>query len=156
MLAVAPPPPKAQSPRKHEDHTAIVDSGASGLYLSKHALTINFDPTAPKINVGTASGQPHQYSGAAYLGLPNLPPDFPRAVKVMPSFRHTLIGLGPICDANFKVTFTKKNVIIYNQGGSPIITVWRERNGDGLWRIALTPTREELPTIPNSAYHTNI
>ena len=43
MLAVAPPPLKYQSPHNHEDHTAIVDSGASGFYFSKHAPKINFD-----------------------------------------------------------------------------------------------------------------
>ena len=77
MLAVAPPPLKSQSPRNHEYHTAIVDYGTSSFYFSKNAPTINFDPTAPKITVGTASGQPHQSSGAANLVLPNLPPDFP-------------------------------------------------------------------------------
>ena len=74
----------------------------------------------------------------------------------MPSFHHTLIGLGNIYDAECKVTFTKHNVIIYDQGGSPILTGWRERNGDRLWQISLTPTREELPTMPNSADHTNL
>ena len=74
----------------------------------------------------------------------------------MPSFHHTLICLVPICDANCKVTFTKNNVIIYDQGGSPILTVWRERNGSRLWRIALTPTPEELPTMSNNADYTNL
>ena len=74
----------------------------------------------------------------------------------MPSFHHTLIGLGPICDADCKVIFTKNNVIIYDQGGPPILTGWRERNGDRLWRITLTPTPEELPAMPNNADHTNL
>ena len=65
-------------------------------------------------------------------------------------------GLGPICDANCKVIFTKNNVIIYDQGGSPILTGWRENNGDRLWSIALTPTSEELPAMPNSAGQKNI
>ena len=72
MLAAAPPSLKAQSLRNHEDHTSIVDYG-----ISKNAPTINFDPTTPKITVGTASGKPRQFSGAADLGLPNVPPDFP-------------------------------------------------------------------------------
>ena len=72
MLAIAPPLSRPKS-RNHKDHTAIVDSGAIGFYFSKHAPKINFDPNAPKITVGTASGQPHQSSGATDLGLPNLP-----------------------------------------------------------------------------------
>ena len=107
MLTVAPPALKAKIPRNHKDHTAILDSGASGFYFSKHAPKIKFDPTAPKITMGTASGQPHQFSGASDLCLPNLSPDFPRAVKFMPFFQHTLIGLALICDANCKVTFRK-------------------------------------------------
>ena len=74
----------------------------------------------------------------------------------MTSFHHTIIGLAPICDAECKVIFTKHNFIIYYQEGSPILTVWRERRGARLWRIALTPTPEELPTMPNSADHTNL
>ena len=106
--------------------------------------------------MGTASGQPPQSSGAADLGLPNLPPDFPRVGKVMPIFHHTLIGLGPTCNADCKAIFTKNNVIIYDQGGSPRITGWRERNRARLWLIALTPMSEELRTIPNSTDHTNL
>ena len=74
----------------------------------------------------------------------------------MPSFHYTLIGLGPICDAYCKVTFTKNNVILYDQGGSPILTGWRERNGSRLWSKALTTTPEELHTIPNSVDYTNL
>ena len=74
----------------------------------------------------------------------------------MPFFRHILIGLAPIYDAECKVTFTKHNVIIYDQGGSPILTGWRERNRARLWRIALTPTPEKLPNMPNSADHKNL
>ena len=77
MLAVSPPPHMVQIPRNHEDHTAIIDSGTSGFYFSINAPTINFDPTAPKITMGTVSGKNHQYSGAADLVIPNLPPDFP-------------------------------------------------------------------------------
>ena len=33
---------------------------------------------------------------------------------------------------------------------------WRERNGARLWRISLTPTPDELSTVPNSTDHTNL
>ena len=92
----SPPPLKVQSLHKNKDHTDIIDSGASGFYISKNAPTINFDPTAPKIIVGTASSQLQQSSGAAKLVIPNLPLDFTRASKVMSSFHYSLIGLGPI------------------------------------------------------------
>ena len=88
--------------------------------------------------------------------FPIYPWTSPRAGKFMTSFHHTFIGLAPICDVECKVNFTKHNVIIYEQEGSPILTGWRERNGVRLWRIALTPTPEELPDMPNSADHTNL
>ena len=74
----------------------------------------------------------------------------------MPSFHHTLIGLENICNADCKVIFTKNNVIIYDQGESPILTGWRENNGARLWHIALTTKPEELPVIPNNADQTNL
>ena len=52
--------------------------------------------------------------------------------------------------------FYKNNVIKNDQGGSPILTGWREKNEDCLWRIALTPTPKELPAMPNNAGQTNI
>ena len=68
----------------------------------------------------------------------------------------TGVGFGPIYNADCKVIFTKNNVIIYDQGGSPILTGWRERNGARLWRISITPTPEKIPAMPNSVDHTYI
>ena len=106
--------------------------------------------------MGTASGETHQSSGSADLVILNLPPEFPLTGKVMPSFHHTLIGLGPIYDADCKVIFTINNVIIYDQRESPILMGWMENNGARLWRIALTPAPEELPVIPDSADQKNL
>ena len=74
----------------------------------------------------------------------------------MPYFHNTLIGLRPICDADYKVIFTKNNVIIYDQSESLILTGWREKNGARLWCIAITTTPEELPVIPDNADQTNL
>ena len=108
---------------------------------------INFDPTTPTVTVCTASGQPHQYGGTEDLGLPNLPTYFSLSDKVTPSFKHTLIGIGPMCNADCKVVFTKGEVIIYYLTNSPIITGWQETEGARLWYIYLTPTPYNLPTM---------
>ena len=141
------PPSKLQHLCSRKDFTDIVDSGASGLYFSKNAPVINFDLTATTVTVGTASCQPHQSSGAADLGLPNLPTCFPLSGKVVPSFKHTLIGLGPMWNANCKVFFTKGEVIIYDPTNSPILAGWQETEGARLWYIYLTPTPYNLPTM---------
>ena len=93
---------------------------------------INFDPTAPTVTVDIASGQPHQYSGADNLGLPKLPNDFPQLGKVIPLFKHTLIGLGPMGNSDCKVIFAKGEVVIYNPTNSPIPAGWRETEGERL------------------------
>ena len=90
---------------------------------------INFDPTAPTVTVGTASGQPHQSSVAANFSRPDLPTDFPRSGKVVPSFKHTLIGFGTMCDADFKFVFTKVGVVIYDPTNLPILAGWQETEG---------------------------
>ena len=105
-VSCSPPTYIFQSQRNHKKQTAVVESGASGFYFSKNARIINFDPTAPTITVRNANGQPHQSSGADELGIPNLSSQFTLSGTVMPLFQNK--GLGPICDADCKVTFTNK------------------------------------------------
>ena len=69
----------------------------------------------------------------------------------MPGFRHTLIGVGPLCDAGFTVTFTLAAVILRDARGTPVLTGWRENSGPHLWRIDLQPGEEKLTRMPNSA-----
>ena len=106
--------------------TAVVDSGASNIHFAKDAPHINFNPTAPKVNVGTATGQVQQSTGTAELNLPSLPESFPTTGRAMPSFKHTLLGIGKICDADCKVVFTKEAVVVYNPQQHPSISGWRE------------------------------
>ena len=74
----------------------------------------------------------------------------------MPLFKNILISLGPMCDADCKVVFTKGKFIIYNPKNSPILTGWRDTEGARLWRIALTPTLEELPVIAENDDQTTL
>jgi hypothetical protein len=69
----------------------------------------------------------------------------------MPLFKNTLLGIGKICDADCKVFFTKEAVVVYNAQQQPIISGWRETTGPKLWRIALNPDKENLPSIPETA-----
>ena len=45
----------------------------------------------------------------------------------MPSFTNTIIGVGPICDADCKFFFKKKFVTVLSPGGTAILTGWREK-----------------------------
>ena len=68
----------------------------------------------------------------------------------MPGFPHTLIGVGPLCDANCKVTFIQEAVIERNKQCKDILTGWHESTGPRLCRIALQPGQSNIPTIPNN------
>ena len=57
----------------------------------------------------------------------------------MPKFTNTLIGVGPICDANCTVVFRKEDVTFISLTGKPIIQGWRENKLPRLWRFALRP-----------------
>ena len=67
---------------------------------------------APKVTVGTETDQTQKSTGAGDLDLPHLPSGFPIKGNLMPGFRHTLVGVGPICDAECTVTFTRESVIV--------------------------------------------
>ena len=118
----------------------MVDSGASGLYFAKDSPVSNVDRSAPQIRVGTASGQIQHSSARATLTMPQLPEYFPKTGHVMPEFKHSLMGLGSICDANCTVLFSKAAVTIFDPQGKPLLQGWRDRHGAKLWRFALRPT----------------
>ena len=72
--------------------TGIVDSGATAIYFAADASIVNINLSAPKVKVGTATGQTQQFTGTGDLNLPQLPSGSPITGHIMPGFRHTLIG----------------------------------------------------------------
>ena len=74
----------------------------------------------------------------------------------MPGFRHTLIGVGSLCDADCTVTFTSAAVVVRYLHGNPVLTGWREQSGPRLWRIALQPNERTLPSMPYGADKTTL
>ena len=96
----------------------------------------------------TATGQVQKYIGTGILGLPHLPADLPRTRHTMPSFKHILIDIGSICDADCKVVFAKQYVVVYDPQQQPFTTGCREPNGKKLWRIVLLPSFSNIYTPP--------
>ena len=75
----------------------------------------------------------------------------------MPSFKHTLVDLGPICDADCTVLFSKRGVTVYSPDGKPILTGWRDPCGTNrLWRFALQPHPQQLPPQHADAQETSL
>ena len=108
-----------------QQHTGIVDSGATHLYIAPNAPHGPLDTRAATIKVGTANGQVVTSAAKATLPIPQLEADFPTTGYIIPSFTNTLIGVGPICDANCTVVFNKKDVIVISTEGKTILQGWR-------------------------------
>ena len=134
--------------------TGRIDSGAKEIYFSADAPMVNIDRSSPKVTVGTATGQTQSSTGTGELNIPKLPYGFPVTGHIVPGFKHTLKGVGPLCDADCTFTFTYAAVIVWDSKGSPVITGWREKSGLCLWRIALQPGKSNLPNMPHDANRT--
>ena len=117
---------------------------------------INIDHTTTKVTVGTATGQTKVSIGTGELNLPKLPANFPVTGNIMPGFRHTLIGVGPLCDADCTVTFTSTAVVVRDPQVNPVLTGWREQSGPRLWRIAPQPDETTLPYMPYGSNKTTL
>ena len=120
-----------------QQHTGVVDSGATHLYI---APTVPYGPPdtrAAKVKVVTANGQFETSAAKATLRIPRLAADFPTTRYIVPSFTTTLIGVGPIYDSNCTVVFKKKYVTVISPDGKTILTEWRKKKLPRLWRFTL-------------------
>jgi hypothetical protein len=126
-------------------HTGIADSGASGIYFAPNTLVASVNPTAPSIGVRMANSLPVQSVASATLAsAPSLPPAAMQG-HVMPSFPHTLIGLGPFANLGCRIVFSKHAVFIHPDGHS-ILDGWCEQDGPRLWHFL--PLKATIPILP--------
>jgi hypothetical protein len=130
-------------------HTGIADSGASGNYFASNAPVANLNPTAPSVGVRVANGLPvRSVASATLASAPSLPPAAMQG-HAMPSFPHTLIGLGPFADLGCQIIFSKHAVLVIHLDGHSILNGWREQDGPCLWRFPLKATMPILPEFTN-------
>ena len=127
-----------------QHRTGIVDSGATHIYIAPSAPHGHTDTKATPITVGTANGQMVISTAIDTLPIPQSAADFPTIGCIVPSFTDTLIGVRPICDADCKVLFMKKDVVVISPEGKTILTGWREKNLPKLWRFVLKPNGQEI------------
>jgi hypothetical protein len=71
----------------------------------------------------------------------------------MPSFPHTLIGLGPFADHGCNINFTKTSITVYHPDGQPILSGWQDQTKAHLWHFPLTaealnPQYASTATVP--------
>ena len=103
----------------------IVDSGTTHLYITPSATNGSPNTSASKIVVGTANGQVESSSAKDKLPILQLESDFPTIGYTMTSFTNMLVGVGPICDTDCTVVFTKQDITVFLPGVNAILTGWR-------------------------------
>ena len=79
----------------------------------------------------------------ATLPITQVKEDLPAKEYIMPTFKNTLIGVGPIYDADCTVVFKKEDVTVLSPKGEPILQGWREDKLPRLWRFALSPDKKQ-------------
>ncbi len=93
-------------------HTGIDDSGATDFYFAPDAPVTNYNAQTPTVGVRVANGWPERSVVSATLAsVPSLP-QAAMSGHVIPSFPHTLIGLGPFADLGCNFFFTKTSVAV--------------------------------------------
>ena len=133
------------------EQTGILDSGATHIYIAPNALYEKMDTTGKHIRVGTANGQVANSTAMATLTIPQIKADFPTKGYIMPTFTNTLIGVGPICDADCAVVFKKEDVTVLSPKGEPILQGWREDKLPRLWRVALSSDKNRKESTQQQA-----
>ena len=93
---------------------------------------VNIDLEAPKVKLGTATGQTQQSTVTGDLDLPHLPSGFPIKGHLRTGFHHTLIRVGPIFVDDCKVTLMREVVIVRDQQGTALLTGSHEASGSRL------------------------
>ncbi len=128
-------------------HTAIANSGTSGFYFAPNAPIANINSRAPVIGVQVANGLPvRSIASATLASIPSLPSTAMHG-HVMPSFPHTLVGLGLFADQGCQIDFTKDDVAVIDPHGQFIFKGWQEEDGAHLWHFPLKAPTSCTPLV---------
>ena len=74
----------------------------------------------------------------------------------MPGFQQTIIGIGPICDARFTVTFLEDAVVVHDDAKRVILSGCRDpKVPPALWYFNLLPAPEAVP-VTAATFHPDI
>ena len=79
--------------------TGIADIVATNIYYAPVSPLLKLDPASPRVQASTSNDHMARSSAMAEAAIPQLAHDFPTAGCIIPEFKHTLVVIGPICDA---------------------------------------------------------
>jgi hypothetical protein len=120
-----------------------------GLLLCTRRTSCQLQSAALKVDVWVANGCPKSLVASATLAsVPSLPQDS-MVGHVMPTFLHSLIGLGPFADQDCTIVFNKTTVMVYDASGRTILAGWREQTGARQWHFPMgaPATAPAFPTL---------
>ena len=66
-------------------------------------------------------------SATAIIPKLQLESEFITKRYIMLSFTYTLVGVGPVCNTDCIVVFTKRDITVFLPGGKPILIGYREK-----------------------------
>ena len=127
-----------------QQQTRILDSEATHLYIVPTVPHGPLDTSAATIKVRMANGKIETSATKCTLPIPQLATDFPTTGYIMPSFTNTLIGVGPVYDANCTIVFKKKDLTLLSPEGKPVLIGWREKKLPRLWSFPLKPNYNSI------------
>ena len=136
---------------------AILDSGATGHFLTTDAPALDITPTMTPITARLPNGDRVQSTHTCTLDLPSLPVNA-RAAHIIPVLAsHSLISAVTLCNAGCNVNFTKIGCTISYRGRT--LVCGHKCMRTGLWMIPLSETAT-APTItsvaPTDNYMANV
>ena len=106
--------------------------------MTQRAPCANSNLSALQIIFGTAGGPPQFSSVSRDMLLPEIPI---KSGQIIPNFHHNLMGIGKLCDHNYRVLFEKISVTVF-----PMITLSSSVAGEN----PLVPISSASPLSPNS------
>ena len=72
------------------------------------------------------------------------PPIASSKEHILQNFKHSLVGVGTLCDADCTIVFTKSSVTVLDPQDKTILTGWRKRTGPKLWRLSFCPQHQTV------------
>jgi hypothetical protein len=126
----------SSTPPNNLFNSAILDSGATGNFLTFDAPCIHKEKALHPLSVTLPDGTIIESTHTAILALPDLPPSANKAQLFPSHFKHSLISVGHLCDHGCEVSFSAP-IVTVRKGGTPLFVGWRDYS-TGLWKIDLS------------------
>ena len=110
LVQAVVPPTTTRMYKRNRQALTTRKNGHCGFRCNTHLHSAErtgckMDITGKQIRVGTSNGQVENSTAMVTLLIPQVNAEFPTKGYIMPTFTNTLIGVGPICDANCTVVF---------------------------------------------------